>query len=74
MSMDSQDAIFGPENTSTPAQGASQLQLQETDSKMDDSIDNQQQACDLPFAFSLDSIYKAKSRACAPDTVMLGVK
>lgn len=58
MSMESQDAIFGPDNTSTPAQGASQLQLQETDSKMDDSIDNQQQVCDLPLAFSLLSIYK----------------
>ncbi|XP_048830752.1 SR-related and CTD-associated factor 8 [Brienomyrus brachyistius] len=47
MSMEGQEAIFGTDNSATPSQNSSQQQLQETDAKLDDSIDNQQQDMDL---------------------------
>ncbi|XP_072545176.1 SR-related and CTD-associated factor 8-like [Salminus brasiliensis] len=47
MAMESQETIFGPENSTLPAQSSVQPQLQEQETKMDDSIDNQQQDMDL---------------------------
>lgn len=44
MAMESQESIFGPENIAPPAQSNIQPQLQEQETKLDDSIDNQQQA------------------------------
>lgn len=43
MTMEGQDAIFGPENSAPPGQSSASLQLPEQEAKMDDSIDNQQQ-------------------------------
>lgn len=43
MNIEGQDSIFGPENSVSTAQSSSQPQLPEPESKMDDSIDNQQQ-------------------------------
>ncbi|XP_061552522.1 SR-related and CTD-associated factor 8 isoform X1 [Phycodurus eques] len=47
MSIDGQDTLFGQENSVITAQGSSQPQLPEPETKMDDSIDNQQQDMDL---------------------------
>ncbi|KAM9466724.1 SR-related and CTD-associated factor 8 [Clarias gariepinus] len=47
MAMESQESIFGPENSVPPAQSNIQPQLQEQEPKLDDSIDNQQQDMDL---------------------------
>ncbi|XP_017570563.1 SR-related and CTD-associated factor 8 isoform X1 [Pygocentrus nattereri] len=47
MAMESQETIFGPENTAPPAQSNVQPQLQEQETKLDDSIDNQQQDMEL---------------------------
>lgn len=44
MSMESQEAIFGTENSAPSGQSSGSLQLQDQDAKIDDSIDNQQQA------------------------------
>lgn len=44
MSMEAQDAIFGPESSAPPGQSSAPPQLPEQEAKMDDSIDNQQQA------------------------------
>lgn len=44
MAMDSQESIFGPESSAPPAQSSIQPQLQEQDTKLDDCIDDQQQA------------------------------
>lgn len=44
MAMENQESIFGPENSAPPAQSNVQPQLQEQETKLDDSIDNQQQA------------------------------
>lgn len=43
MGMEGQDSMFGQENSVATAQTSSQPQLPEPESKMDDSIDNQQQ-------------------------------
>ncbi|MGH0143901.1 UNVERIFIED_CONTAM: hypothetical protein FKN15_001171 [Acipenser sinensis] len=43
ISLENQEGIFGSENSATPSQGSCQQQLLETDTKLDDSIDNQQQ-------------------------------
>lgn len=43
MNIEGQDSIFGQENSVTTAQSSSQPQLSESDNKVDDSIDNQQQ-------------------------------
>lgn len=45
ISIEGQDSIFGPDNSLTSTQNSSQAQLPETDDKLDDSIDNQQQVC-----------------------------
>ena len=42
MSMESQEAMYGMENSATP-QSSNQPQLSQSDNKMDDSVDNQQQ-------------------------------
>lgn len=42
--MESQDAIFGSENSAPPGQSSAPSQLPEQESKLDDCIDNQQQA------------------------------
>lgn len=47
MSMEAQDAIFGPESSAPPGQSSAPPQLPEQEAKMDDSIDNQQQDMDL---------------------------
>nr|XP_015825905.2 SR-related and CTD-associated factor 8 [Nothobranchius furzeri] len=47
MSIESQDSMFGQENSVTAAQNCSQPQLPEPENKIDDSIDNQQQDMDL---------------------------
>ncbi|XP_061824586.2 SR-related and CTD-associated factor 8-like isoform X1 [Nerophis lumbriciformis] len=47
MSIEGQDSIFGQENSGATAQGSSQPQLSESDNKMDESMDNQQQDMDL---------------------------
>ncbi|KAG7226249.1 hypothetical protein INR49_002999, partial [Caranx melampygus] len=47
MSIEGQDSIFGQENSVVNAQSSSQPQLPEAESKLDDSIDNQQQDMDL---------------------------
>ncbi|XP_028251021.1 SR-related and CTD-associated factor 8 isoform X2 [Parambassis ranga] len=47
MNIEGQDSIFGQENSVTTAQSSSQPQLSESDNKVDDSIDNQQQDMDL---------------------------
>lgn len=47
MSIEGQDSIFGQENSVATAQSISQPQLPESENKMDDSIDNQQQDMDL---------------------------
>ncbi|XP_054652577.1 SR-related and CTD-associated factor 8 isoform X2 [Dunckerocampus dactyliophorus] len=47
MSIEGQDSIFGQENSVATAQSNSQPQLPETDSKLDDSMDNQQEDMDL---------------------------
>lgn len=44
MAMETQESIFGPENSAPPTQSNVQPQLQEQETKLDDSIDNQQQA------------------------------
>lgn len=43
ISIEGQDSIFGPDNSLASTQNSSQAQLPETDNKLDDSIDNQQQ-------------------------------
>lgn len=43
MNIESQDSIFGQENSVRTAQNSSQPQLPEPENKIDDSIDNQQQ-------------------------------
>lgn len=45
MSIEGQDTIFGQENSVATAQSSSQAQLPESENKLDDSIDNQQQVC-----------------------------
>lgn len=45
ISIEGQDSIFGPDNSLASTQNSSQAQLPETDNKLDDSIDNQQQVC-----------------------------
>lgn len=45
MSIEGQDSIFGQENSVASAQGSSQSQLPDSENKLDDSIDNQQQVC-----------------------------
>uniref|UniRef100_A0AAY4CLH4 SR-related CTD associated factor 8 n=1 Tax=Denticeps clupeoides TaxID=299321 RepID=A0AAY4CLH4_9TELE len=47
LTIEGQEAIFGTENSSTPTQSNSQALIQEADTKMDDSIDNQQQDMEL---------------------------
>ncbi|XP_010729572.3 SR-related and CTD-associated factor 8 isoform X3 [Larimichthys crocea] len=47
MSIEGQDTIFGQENSVATAQSSSQAQLPESENKLDDSIDNQQQDMDL---------------------------
>ncbi|XP_068608484.1 SR-related and CTD-associated factor 8-like [Brachionichthys hirsutus] len=47
MSIEGQDSIFGQENSVAAAQSNSQAQLPEAESKLDDSIDTQQQDMDL---------------------------
>ncbi|MED6272905.1 hypothetical protein CHARACLAT_001383, partial [Characodon lateralis] len=47
MNIEGQDSIFGQENSVATAQTSAQPQLPEPESKMDDSIDNQQQDMDL---------------------------
>ncbi|XP_029982894.1 SR-related and CTD-associated factor 8 isoform X2 [Sphaeramia orbicularis] len=47
MGMEGQDSIFGQENSVATAQSSNQPQHPETENKMDDSIDNQQQDMDL---------------------------
>ncbi|XP_035023861.2 SR-related and CTD-associated factor 8 isoform X2 [Hippoglossus stenolepis] len=47
MSIEGQDSIFGQENSAATAQSISQPQLPDSDNKMDDSIDNQQQDMDM---------------------------
>ncbi|KAG9336113.1 hypothetical protein JZ751_002460 [Albula glossodonta] len=44
MSAEGQEGIFGSESSATPSQNRAQPQHQEAETKMDDSIDNQQQA------------------------------
>lgn len=43
ISIEGQDSLFGPDNCVASTQNSSQAQLPETDNKLDDSIDNQQQ-------------------------------
>lgn len=45
ISVESQDSIFGQENSVAATQNSSQAQLPEPENKLDDSIDNQQQVC-----------------------------
>lgn len=45
VSIEGQDSIFGPDNSLASTQNSSQAQLPESDNKLDDSIDNQQQVC-----------------------------
>lgn len=45
ISIEGQDSIFGPDNSLASTQNSSQAQLPESDTKLDDSIDNQQQVC-----------------------------
>ncbi|CAJ1073886.1 SR-related and CTD-associated factor 8 isoform X1 [Xyrichtys novacula] len=47
LSLEGQDSIFGQENSVATGQSSSQPQLPEQESKVDDSIDNQQQDMDL---------------------------
>nr|XP_015209546.1 PREDICTED: protein SCAF8 isoform X1 [Lepisosteus oculatus] len=47
ISLESQEGMFGSENSASPSQGSSQQQLQEVEAKLDDSMDNQQQDMDL---------------------------
>ncbi|XP_074548082.1 SR-related and CTD-associated factor 8 [Halichoeres trimaculatus] len=47
LSLEGQDSIFGQENSVATGQSSSQPQLPDQDSKVDDSIDNQQQDMDL---------------------------
>ncbi|XP_042598780.1 SR-related and CTD-associated factor 8 [Cyprinus carpio] len=47
MTMESQDALFGPETSAPPGQSSAPPQLPEQEAKMDDSIDNQQQDMDI---------------------------
>ncbi|XP_053700324.1 SR-related and CTD-associated factor 8 isoform X1 [Synchiropus splendidus] len=47
LGMDTQDSIFGKENSVATGQSSGQPQLPEQDNKMDDSMDNQQQDMDL---------------------------
>ncbi|KAK6490176.1 SR-related and CTD-associated factor 8 [Huso huso] len=47
ISLENQEGIFGSENSATPSQGSCQQQLLETDTKLDDSIDNQQQDMEI---------------------------
>ncbi|CAG09877.1 unnamed protein product, partial [Tetraodon nigroviridis] len=47
ISIEGQDSIFGPDNSLASTQNSSQAQLPESDTKLDDSIDNQQQDMDL---------------------------
>lgn len=47
MTMESQDALFGSENSAPPGQSSAPPQLPEQEAKMDDSIDNQQQDMDI---------------------------
>lgn len=47
MSMESQDAIFGTENSAPSGQSSAPSQHQVQESKMDDSMDNQQQDMDI---------------------------
>ncbi|XP_041109733.1 SR-related and CTD-associated factor 8-like isoform X2 [Polyodon spathula] len=47
ISLESQEGVFGSENSATPSQGSCQQQLLETDTKLDDSIDNQQQDMEI---------------------------
>ncbi|XP_056915395.1 SR-related and CTD-associated factor 8 isoform X2 [Takifugu flavidus] len=47
ISIEGQDSLFGPDNCVASTQNSSQAQLPETDNKLDDSIDNQQQDMDL---------------------------
>lgn len=43
ISIEGQDSLFGSDNCVASTQNSSQAQLPETDNKLDDSIDNQQQ-------------------------------
>lgn len=47
ITIEGQDSLFGPENSVANSQNSSQPQLPEPASKLDDSIDNQQQDMDL---------------------------
>ncbi|XP_057199211.1 SR-related and CTD-associated factor 8 isoform X1 [Triplophysa rosa] len=47
MNMESQDTIFGSENSAPPGQSSAPSQLPEPEAKLDDSIDNQQQDMDI---------------------------
>lgn len=47
MNMESQDAIFAPENSAAQSQSNAPPQLQEQETKLDDSIDNQQEDMDI---------------------------
>ncbi|XP_060938372.1 SR-related and CTD-associated factor 8 isoform X2 [Limanda limanda] len=47
MNIEGQDSIFGQENSAGTAQSNSQQQLPDSENKMDDSMDNQQQDMDM---------------------------
>ncbi|XP_061698915.1 SR-related and CTD-associated factor 8 isoform X2 [Syngnathoides biaculeatus] len=47
LSIEGQETLFGQENSVATAQGSNQPQVPEPETKMDDSIDNQQQDMDL---------------------------
>lgn len=49
ITIEGQDSLFGPENSVANSQNSSQPQLPEPASKLDDSIDNQQQVCRATF-------------------------
>lgn len=57
ITIEGQDSIFGPENSVANSQNSSQPQLPEPASKLDDSIDNQQQVCQATFPEASESLY-----------------
>lgn len=64
ITIEGQDSLFGPENSVANSQNSSQPQLPEPSSKLDDSIDNQQQVCRATFPEVSKSLYFRKSGLC----------
>ncbi|MEQ2216424.1 hypothetical protein XENOCAPTIV_015961, partial [Xenoophorus captivus] len=62
MNIEGQDSIFGQENSVATAQTSTQPQLPEPESKMDDSIDNQQQVFGEVWTISKQHRSRSRSR------------